>query len=67
MRLSRARLWGIGIAAALAGAALVPLIAAATPQETTKFGSRLDLVIGYGLQRWGCSPGGGGRTTRPAC
>ncbi len=29
MRLSRTRLWGIGLAAALVGAALVPLIATA--------------------------------------
>ena len=41
MRLSRARLWGIGIAAALAGAALVPLIATAgLRSETTSCGSR---------------------------
>jgi signal transduction histidine kinase len=49
MRLSRGRLWGIGTAAALAGAALVPLIATAEVAGDHGIWIALDLVIGYGF------------------
>ena len=49
MRLSRTRLWGIGLAAALTGAALVPLIATADFTDDRELWIALTLVIGYGF------------------
>jgi signal transduction histidine kinase len=48
MRLTRGRLWGIGAAAALVGAALVPLLATSWSPDHGLW-IALDLVIGYGF------------------
>jgi signal transduction histidine kinase len=49
MRLTRGRLWGIGTAAVLTGAALVPLVATADWIGDRGLWVALDLVIGYGF------------------
>jgi signal transduction histidine kinase len=49
MRPTRALLWALGIAAAVVGAALVPLIATADSAEDRQLWIVLDLVIGYGF------------------
>ena len=49
MKLGRGQLWGIGAAAALAGAAIVPLLATADGTNERGLWIALDLVIGYGF------------------
>ena len=49
MRVTRARLWGVGLAAALTGLALVPLIGESQTNDDRGLWIALTLVIGFGF------------------
>jgi len=49
MRLTRARLWGVGLAAAVTGLALVPLIGESQTNDDRGLWIALTLVIGFGF------------------